>query len=350
MQAGKSFAASAVLWVGLLLASGVSGAQAPVASQAQAVAPSQRAGADGIVDLQAMVVRGVQPGPGLWKISRGDHVLWILGTLAPLPRDIQWRSAEVEQAIAQSQQVLMPPWVQLDADVGFFGKLALVPSAMKAMKNEDGRLVQDVLPAELYARWLPLKRYYLGNDSGVEKKRPMIAAGELYQAAIKRSGLSRKPVIWPVVERAAKRAGLKPTPTTLVFKISEPKAAIKEFTAAGMDDSGCFRSLINAVQNDLPTMVERANAWSVGDIEALRRMPREDPAGACSDAVSNTEFARRRGMDRLEQRLQAHWMGIARKSLQEHRSTFAVMPLSDLLRSDGYLAALRAEGYEVEAP
>lgn len=297
-----------------------------------------------------MVVHGVQPGPGLWKVSRGDHVLWILGTLAPLPRDIQWHSAEVEQAIAQSQQVLMPPWVQVDADVGFFGKLALVPSAMKAMKNEDGRSLQDVLPADLYARWLPLKRYYLGSDSGVEKKRPMIAAGELYQAAIKRSGLSRKPVIWPVIERAAKRAGLKPTPTRLAFKISEPKAAIKEFTAGGVDDTACFRSLVNAVQNDLPTMVERANAWSVGDIEALRRMPREDPAGTCSDVLSNTEFARRRGMDQLEQRLRAHWLGIARQALQNNRSTFAVMPLSDLLQAGGYLDLLRAEGYVVEAP
>ena len=346
MRARKSVAISGMLLLGLL-ASGVGRAQAPATPT---TAPHPRADADGIIDLQTMVVRGVQPGPGLWKISRGDHVLWILGTLAPLPRDIQWQPAEVEQAIAQSQQVLMPPWVKVDADVGFFGKLALVPSAMKAMKNPEGRGLQQVLPPDLYARWLPLKRYYLGNDGGVEKKRPMIAAGELYQAAIKRSGLSRKPVIWPVVERAAKRAGLKPTPTTLEFKISEPKAAIKEFTAAGVDETACFRSLINAVQNDLPTMVERANAWSVGDIESLQRMPREDPAGACSDAVSNTEFARRRGMDRLDRRLQAHWMDIARKALQDNRSTFAVMPLSELLRPGGYLEALRAEGYVVEAP
>lgn len=25
-----------------------------------------------VVDLEAMVVRGVQPGPGLWKVSKGD--------------------------------------------------------------------------------------------------------------------------------------------------------------------------------------------------------------------------------------------------------------------------------------
>jgi len=313
-------------------------------------APPAATGQGGIVQLDAMVVRGVQPGPGLWKVTQGEHTLWILGTIAPLPGDITWQADEVEQAIAQSQQVLATPYVKLDADVGFFGKLALVPSAMKAMKNEDGATLQQVLPPDLYARWLPLKQYYLGRDSGVEKKRPMIAAGELYQAAIKKSGLSRKPVIWPIVQASAKRHGIKPTPTTLEFKVSDPKAAIKEFRAGGMDDAACFRSLINAVQNDLPTMVERANAWAVGDIEALRRMPREDPAAACSAALSDTEFARRRGMDRLQQRMRDHWLGIARRALRENTGTFAVLPLSDLLESDGYLAALRAEGYQIQAP
>ncbi|HYG07621.1 MAG TPA: TraB/GumN family protein [Stenotrophomonas sp.] len=333
------------LWLALAVA-----APLTAAAQAATSAPAVDTAQGPIVDLDAMVVRGVQPGPGLWKVSRDGHVLWILGTIAPLPAGITWQADEVEQAIAQSQQVLASPSVSIDADVGFFGKLALVPSAMKAMKNEDGARLQDVLPPDLYARWLPLKQRYLGRDAGVEKKRPMLAAGELYQAAIKRSGLSRKPVVWPVVQAAARRQGLKPASTTLTFKVSDPKDALREFRAGGMDDRACFASLLNAVQNDLPTMVERANAWAVGDIEALARMPREDPATACSQAISSTEFARRRGMDRLRQRMQAHWLDIARRALRENTGTFAVLPLSDLLAADGTLAVLRAEGYEVTAP
>lgn len=334
--------------VGMVFGS-ILGMSLPVAA-AVPPASAATAGQGGIVDLDAMVVRGVQPGPGLWKVTRGEHTLWILGTIAPLPAGMTWQAGEVEQAIAQSQQVLAAPSITIDADVGFFGKLALVPSAMKAMKNEDGATLQQVLSPELYARWLPLKQRYLGRDNGVEKKRPMIAAGELYRAAIKKSGLSRKPVVWPVVEAAAKRHGLKPTSTTLEFKVSDPKQAIREFRDGGMDDSACFGSLLNAVQNDLPTMVERANAWAVGDIQALRGMPREDPAGACSAAISDTEFARRRGMDRLQQRMRGRWLGIARQALRDNASTFAVVPLSELLDERGYLAVLRAEGYEVESP
>lgn len=330
-------------WLALLLLGVVAGASATPP-------PAAPVPDGGIVDLDTMVVRGEQPGPGLWKVSRNGHVLWILGTIAPLPRDLQWRSTEVEQAIAQSQQVLEPPYVTLDAHLGFFAGLALLPSALKAMKNPDGAQLRDVLPPDIYARWLPLKLRYLGRDGGIEKKRPMFAAGELYEAAVKKSGLSPKPVVWPVVVAAAKRHGLKPTQTRLVITISDPKRALADYRASGTNDSECFRSVLDAVQNDLPGMVERANAWSVGDIQTLRAMPHENPVATCGDALSNTEFARRWGVDQVGQRMRAHWLGIARTSIDKHAGTFAVLPLGNLLGEGGYLAALRAEGYEIEAP
>ncbi|WP_166774556.1 TraB/GumN family protein [Xanthomonas sp. CFBP 8151] len=321
-------------------------ASASDGTRPQPAAPSPPA----VVDLEAMVVRGVQPGPGLWKVSKDDHVLWILGTVSPLPKRLQWQATEVETIIGQSQQVLMAPTVQIDADMGLFGKLTLLPSAMKAMKNEDGRELRELLPAELYARWSVAKARYLGSDRGVERKRPMLAAGELYQAAIKRSGLARSPVIWSVVERAAKRAGIKPTPTALDYKISDPRQAIKEFRAGGMDDVACFRSILITVERDLPTMVERANAWSVGDIDALRQLPREDPQAACMSAMASSGAARKRGIDDLERRMRERWLSIATAALQRNRSTFAVLPISRLTAADGYLARLQALGYAVEAP
>ncbi len=172
----------------------------------------------------------------------------------------------------------------------------------------------------------------------------------MYQAAIKRSGLARSPVIWSVVERAAKRAGIKPTPTALDYKIADPRQAIKEFRAGGMDDTACFRSILVTVERDLPTMVERANAWSVGDIEALRQLPREDPQAACMSAMASSGAARKRGIDDLERRMREHWLSIATTALQRNRSTFAVLPISRLTAADGYLARLQALGYAVEAP
>ncbi|HBK46231.1 MAG TPA: TraB/GumN family protein [Xanthomonadaceae bacterium] len=339
MRGGSKAGWGTLLWLALC---------APAAAQQAGAVPPQDDAP--VVDLEAMVVRGAQPGPGLWKVSSGEHVLWILGTLSPLPNDIQWQAGEVERVIAGSQQVLLPPSVAFDADVGFFGKLALAPAALKAMKNEGGAELRDVLPPDLHARWTVLKLRYLGRDAGVEKKRPMIAAGELYQAAIRKSGLGRRPVIMPVVDKAASKAGIKPTSTVLEFKIADPKAAIKEFRAGGMDDVQCFRSVLDAVENDLPTMVERANAWSVGDIDGLRRLPREDPSGACMSALSDSDFAKGRGFGDLKERMVRHWLAIAGAALARNPSTFALLPVSQLLAADGYLARLQAQGYAVEAP
>jgi hypothetical protein len=330
---------SIVLWLAAFAACAQTSASPPVAAPA---AP--------IVDLNAMVVHGVQPGPGLWKVSKGEHVLWILGTMAPLPSNIEWQSDEVESVIAGSQQVLLSPALAFDADVGFFGKLALAPSIMKALKNENGAELHDVLPADLYARWLVQKQRYLGRDGGIEKKRPMVAAGELYEAAVKKSGLGRKSPIGPVVEKAAKKAGIKPTSTRFEVKVENPKAAIKEFRAGGMDDVACFRTILGSVERDLPTMVERANAWSVGDIEALRRLPREDPRSVCTRALSESGFAKGRGYGDLGEKLRQHWLALAEVALQKNSSTFALLPISELLAPQGYLEQLQARGYTVEAP
>ena len=92
-----------------------------------------------VAELAAVTVSGVQPGPGLWKVSRGAHVLWVLGTQSPLPRDMQWQSQEVAEVISHSQQVLLSPSIKVKADVGFFGKLFLLPLGLQRTQERQRR-------------------------------------------------------------------------------------------------------------------------------------------------------------------------------------------------------------------
>src|ERR1700756_1995947 len=71
-------------------------------------APAPPASTSQVTNLEAVTVSGEQPGPGLWRISKGDHVMWVLGTLSPLPDRMQWKTNDVEQTIASSQEVLGP--------------------------------------------------------------------------------------------------------------------------------------------------------------------------------------------------------------------------------------------------
>lgn len=318
-------------------------------SQARAQSGAEPAPEGEIRDLEAVVVSGVQPGPGMWKVSRGEHALWVLGTISPLPKRMKWEARDVEAVIAQAQEYIEPPGVRVDAKVGFFQRLALVPKAFGARKNPDDLTLQQVVPADMYARWLVLKRKYMGNDAGVEQWRPMFAAMELYQEAIEDIGLKQSGVVGPVIDRAVRRNKVTKTSPTVTIAIADPKVALMEFRESKLDDLDCFGKTLQRLESDLGTMRGRANAWAIGDLEALRALPYSDQNEACLRAAAQAGVLRKRAGD-IEAQVEARWLGAAEKALANNAVTFAVLPMRELLKPDGYIAKLQAKGYVVEAP
>ncbi len=300
--------------------------------------------------LEPLVVTGVQPGPGLWKVRRDGHTMYVLGTVRPLPRRMQWESAGVVEAIARSQLVLLSPGAKIDADVGVFRSLFLLPAMMKATKNPDGDKLADQVPAADYARWLVLKKRYLGKDRSVEKRRPLFAAQKLYQEALERTGLTLDSPVGKVVSRAVKKYGVPVERPRIEVKVENPKEALREFARTGLDDVGCFRGMLDHVESDLPSLRARAQAWATGDAIALRELGTRDAGRACMDAVLETRLAEHLGFSDLPARVDRLWLETARNALQKHGTVFAVLPMSQILEKDGYLETLRAEGYEIEAP
>lgn len=307
-----------------------------------------------VVDMDTVTVSGVQPGPGLWRASKEGHVLYILGTQSPLPRGMEWDAREVREVLAQAGAVLGSAGVSVGADVGFFSGLALAPSALKAMKNPDGATLQELLPAELYARWSGLKQRYMGHDRGVEKKRPLIAVYELYREALKRNGLREGGVVGPVISQALKARGMKSTPATLNLKIEDPRQALADFRKERLkpQDLECFADTLDIIEHGLPQAAAQANAWAVGDLDALRALPaRRRQVEACLSAWAETDTARKRGLADIDARILESWLAAVDKAVAEHPVSFATLSMDDLLRGDGgYLAALVQRGYRIQAP
>lgn len=305
-------------------------------------------------DMAAVVVTGVQPGPGLWRVRRDDgHTLYILGTQSPLPADITWRADEVREVLAQAGVALGPPGVQVGADVGFFRGLTLAPSAFRAMRNPDGATLQELLPPDLYARWSSLKQRYIGRDRGIERKRPLIAVYQLYRAALERNGLRERGIIGPVIDEALKARGMTLTPTVLELKIDDPRGALSAFRRETLkpEDLDCVRGTLDIIERDLPSIAARANAWAVGDLDALRNMPdARAQVSACLSAWTASETARELGMADVESKVGAAWLSKVDAAMAAHEVVFATVPLDALLRPGGQLAGLRARGYTVMAP
>ena len=319
---------------------------------AQALATSAESGARAAdpPTLGTVLVTGEQPGPELWKVTRrdSDHVLWVLGTQAPLPKTMTWRSDEVEKIIAQSQEVLTD--AQGVVKVGFFRTLFLLPAALGAKKNADGATLKDVLPPGLYARWLPLKQRYLGRDDGVERLRPILAANELYGKAIGKSGMTNKNALWPVIEKIAKQHRVPVKEIDVPIRVDDARQAIADFkSTAGQADIDCLATTIARLETDLDAMRARANAWAVGDLQKLKSLPYPDQRSVCLGVLDANPNLRRKMQDAMK-RIQTEWIEAAEAALWNNPSTFAMLPISELVNPDGRLATMRKKGYVVEEP
>lgn len=298
--------------------------------------------------LDAVMVTGEQPGPGLWKVSKGGHVLWILGAQYPLPKNMTWKAAEVEQTIGQSQVVIADASARLD--ISFFHKLTLLPAAYGARKNDNGATLKDMLPPAIYSRWQSLKAKYVGNDSGIERLRPMVAANELYGKALDKSGLARNGLIWDTIRGVAKKDHVRIVEPQASIAMDDPRQAIRDFKATDVSlDIACLDATMKRLEVDLAAMRDRANAWAVGDIEALKKLPAPSQQDACRAALSSNARMHEH-VDAAMAQIDKTWLAAAEAALRDNANSFAVLPMDELLRSDRRLAMLRERGYSVEEP
>jgi uncharacterized protein YbaP (TraB family) len=305
---------------------------------------------EGLATLDVIVVSGAQPGPGLWKVSRDGRVLWVLGVLSPLPKRMEWNTLEVEDRIAASGVVLLPPTVSVTAKGAKLGGIFLLPSLLSARNNPGKEKLEEVLPPADYARWQRLKAMHMGRDRGVEKRRPILAAMALRDKALDAHDLDERNIVREAVTRIAKRADVPVERAEIGLVVEDAKAALKEFGSRPLDDIDCFRRTLDQVENDLDTLAQRANAWAMGDLAQLRALTYTDNAKACTDALLQSGLGQSRGFDELPAKVQAAWLADAEKALATHPESFALLSMSQVLGPSGYLAALRDKGYVVESP
>lgn len=295
-----------------------------------------------------VVVSGRRPGPGLWKVSRGEHVMWVFGTYSPLPQKMEWDDSRVERLIGQSNEVLAPPSVGIS--VGWNGLLAL-PSLIGLKKNPDGATLHDVLPAEVYARWSLLKQKYIGDDDGIERERPFFAAEGLLEAGLKKNGLQNDLAVRRQIEKIAKKKDVKVTSTGVFVKIADPRRTLKEFNKSQLEDVACFTKTMDSFEVDIDAMRARANAWAKGNIAEISKLDYAERDDACRDAMLGSGIARTDpALQGMSERARADWFKHAERALAANATTFAVLSMKEIMGPKSYLAELQAKGYTVEAP
>ncbi len=313
------------------------------AAWAQTAVPAPVADQAGTV-----LVVGQRPGPGMWKVSRGDHVLWVFATYAPLPVKMQWRSQQVEAIIAQSTLYLSPP--TLGASVGVFGGLKMLPHVVGMRKNPGGAMLREVVQPEVYARWRVLKAKY-GVSDDAESERPVFAAETLYRAGLQHAGLATNDEVSKAIQALLTKNEVKVMNSHVQLDVPHPGKTLKAFKQGSMDDAACFKATIERLETDIDVMRQRANAWATGDLDEIRKLSFADREAACQSAIASSPALRDgMGLEGAEKRVRKLWLEAAEHALATHTTSFAMLKLSNILRTDYVMTELQKRGYTVQAP
>ena len=323
---------------------------APAWSQTEPPAPAEApAATEAAAEPQEkIVVLGQRPGPGLWKVSKGDNVLWVFGTYGPLPPKVQWRAHEVEAILARSQEVLAAP--SASPKLGVFQIAKMIPHAFGLQKNPDGKTLKEVLPPDVYARWELMRSQYLG-DKADEHMRPFFAAERLYGAGLFKAGLTTKSEVSDAIWKMIKKSKVKVVSSEISMEIDDPAALLKTFKKTPMEDAACLSKTMDRLELDMDVLKIRANAWTKGDVAEIRKLNFTDREGACKDAImGNPLFRERMKIDEMEVRMREAWLASAEKALANNASTFAMLSIKQLIDPKGVIATLQARGYQVDTP
>jgi len=329
------------------VATGVTYAAAPPTTTAQPAPTSPTttpATSTAEAPIEEVVVEGKHEGPRMWRVTKGDHVLWILGTITPLPRKMTWQSDAVESVLRETQEVI-PAWPSIGVGANPFTALRLYFTWRKIQKPPDHTKLREELPPELYARFSALRARYAPRDSKLEELRPMLAGGKLLDDVFDVSGLTMRNEVQKTVLKLASQQGVKVHQTKM--KVEDPVNVLKDLgETPKQSEIACLAAIVNRLETDLAPMRARARAWALGDVNTLRSLPHSvDDRIACLAAVSSSQRIRD-----LVIRAQDDWLIEVEDAMRRNKSTLGVQSMDRLLGDEGILATLRSKGYTVEGP
>ncbi|MFZ9708386.1 MAG: TraB/GumN family protein [Steroidobacteraceae bacterium] len=293
--------------------------------------------------IEEITIVGERAGPGLWKVRNGDNTLYLLGTLSPLPKKLEWRSREVESVLGRAQ-LLIPARGDVSADIGPVRAVRLYMQYRRLRDNDNDARLDAVLPPELFARFEALRKKYAPRERSLLERRPVLAAGELWREALSRSGLTARNDINRTVEKLAKARKVPIRRPAL--RVDDPQGTLAEVAEIPRAaEIACMAATLNRLESDLAAARARAQAWSVGDVAALRSPASAEQQDVCWSALQQSPK-----IAALRTQFDEAWFRLALEGLETHPVTLAVVPIDELYKRRGVLERMRERGYRVEEP
>lgn len=268
--------------------------------------------------LPEVLVLAKAPGPAWWRVSRGESVVWIMGSpAAPLPKGMNWDRKTLDRRLTGAQALLTPPAIFLTFPAGAEASALEMPPPLAERFAKVRTQIKK--PARRYAGRSP-------SAASFALYRDYLQTLKLeHGTALRWGSAMAKTRKVPVIRPAALRAGR--------LTLAQTDAALPAAAA-------CYNALLEAAEAPVARYRAAAAGWARGDLAAALSAPRH-PYSICDNRLFN-EGGSRRAIDVQ--------VAAIRQALAKPGKTVAIVELRILLAEEGVLARLKREGYSVVSP
>jgi uncharacterized protein YbaP (TraB family) len=265
-----------------------------------------------------------QAKPALWQVSDSDTTIYLFGTIHLLPPNYQWRTAKLEEALGQSQALVVETIVDDKNPQAFMeamGRLGFSPGQPP---------IADRVPAE--------KRHLL--DAAIarsghprelfDRMETWAAAFMLLGAQFQQLGLSGADGVETVLRQEFTGKGrpidqLESNSDQLAVFDSLPEKDQRGFLEGVIEDPKAMRKQFGGM----------LSAWARGDVEGIARTFNQDLGS--SPAL----------MDSLIRRRNANWTKWVERRLAAPGTAFLAVGAGHLAGKDSVVTMLQNDGYRV---
>jgi hypothetical protein len=271
---------------------------------------------------------------------------------------MEWDSTRVARVLADAEIYLtQPAWgMSMSSRSGGLRRLIEEQEFVEGLTHvPDDKTLGELLGPELYLRYAAVKGQYFPRDDDIETLRPLFAMQSMRDEVQQEVGLAPATAILDEIEKLARRNRQLERIDTSTFL--ELNLEFNEFTArwealmnsiAPDTERDCFELELRRIEVDLDAIKHRANEWANGRIGEFRAVQLRTGDNPCQQMIYTSSESE--SLQDLMRQSEGKWLAGAEDALTDHRTSFAVLDIAELLKEDGLLSRLAEKGYSVHAP
>jgi uncharacterized protein YbaP (TraB family) len=265
--------------------------------------------------------------PPTWVVRGHDATVVLFGSLNAMRPGVDWRSPELEDALAHSDQV----WFEAPMDQASLAAASRTAAAHAYLPQ--GQTLESLLSPAGRVRLAQAGKLLGFSDSTVYRLQPWYAELMIRGMSFRQLGFNNAEAVEPQLWNQL-------PPTTRRVALETPEAQVDIFVEAPLADQvASLEQTLKDLPNARRDYEQLLQAWLAGDLRTLDAKVVEP-----LKKRSPTLYAR------LMIQQNASWARAIQARLQGKGRTLVVVSMGNLVGPDGLPAFLRAQGLEVEGP